>query len=269
MRKPFVLAPPSARSTSTPPGSRSRTSATWNAIPSSAARTTWARVVPRVIPLITPRASGVPVRRAEARERRHERDTARRLDGARQPLALSGVGENAKPVPQPLDRCAARENRALECIAARRGHRLEEPGGRRSALDSCVRKHEAARAVRRLRLAAVEAAVAEQGRLLVAGDPGDRERDAEQLGLADDLGGADEPGQQHRGRHRTGRAAPPTSRGCPGRGASSGTRSSGRWRARGRRSASRRARCRPSRKRAPSSAASVRASSHSSFVAEK
>ena len=44
-----------------------------------------------------------------------------------------------------------------------------------------------------------------------------------------------------RGRHRRARAAPRPSRACPGRGTSSGTRSSGRWRARGRRSASTRA----------------------------
>ena len=152
--------------------------------------------MPRVIPLIRPRASRVPVRRAEAGERRHEVDAVRRVDRARELLALGGVGEDAEPVAQPLDRGAAREDRSLERVAAGRGDRLEQPGRRRATLGAGVRQHEAARAVGRLRLAAVEAAVAEERRLLVAGDPGDRQRDAEQLRLADDLGRAHEPRQQ-------------------------------------------------------------------------
>ena len=138
------------------------------------------------------------MRRAEAGERRDERDAARRLDRERQSLALRGVRENAEPVPQPLDRGAAGQDRALERVAARGGRRLEQPEGRRPALGPRVGEHEAAGAVCRLCLAAVEAAVAEEGRLLVAGDPRDRERHAKQLGLADDLRGADEPGQQQR-----------------------------------------------------------------------
>ena len=152
--------------------------------------------MPRVIPLIRPRASRVPVRRAEAGERRDEVDAARRLDRPREPLALCRVGEDAEPVAQPLDGGAAREDGALERVAAGRGDRLQQAGRRRTALGARVREDEAARAVRRLRLAAVEAGVAEERRLLVAGDARDRERDAEQLRLADDLGRAHEPGQQ-------------------------------------------------------------------------
>src|SRR5438270_888630 len=58
IRKPLAVAPPSARNSRSSNGRASRTSATWNAIPSSVARTRCARVVPRVRPAIRPRASG-------------------------------------------------------------------------------------------------------------------------------------------------------------------------------------------------------------------
>ena len=48
-RNPFIAMPLSSFMTSS-------TSATWNAMPSSAARATWAAVVPRVIPAMRPRA---------------------------------------------------------------------------------------------------------------------------------------------------------------------------------------------------------------------
>ena len=143
--------------------------------------------MPRVIPLISAARLRVPVRRAQTGEGRDERDAARRLDRGRQPLALGSVGEDAESVAQPLDRGAAGENRALERVPARGSGRLEQPGRRRPTLGARVREHEATGAVGRLRLAPLEAAVPEERRLLVARDAGDRERDAEQLGLADDL----------------------------------------------------------------------------------
>ena len=145
----------------------------------------------------------------------------------------------------PLD-----EDRAFERVAAGRGDRFEQAGRHGLARFADVGEHEAAGAVGRLRLAALEAAVAEERRLLVARDPRDRQRDAEQLRLADDLGRAARAAAAAPGRRRTGRAARRPSRASRGRAASSATRSSGRWRGRGRRSASRRATSRRCRTRA-------------------
>jgi hypothetical protein len=61
-----------------------------------------------------------------------------------------------------------------------------------------VDEHEAARPVRGLSLASLKAAVADEGRLLIAGDTGDCDCRSEQLRLGDDFRGRHHP-RQHAG----------------------------------------------------------------------
>ena len=193
----MALAPPSARRTSTPLGKHVEHVGDLEGDRlERGSDKVRAGCVPRVIPLISPRASAFQCGEPRPANAGTNVTPPARVDRARQPLALGSVGEDAESVAQPLDRGAAREDRALERIAAGRSHRLEQPCRYWTALRSGVRQHEAARPVGRLRLAAAEAAVAEEGRLLVACDARDRHGHAEQLRLADDLGRAHEPRQQ-------------------------------------------------------------------------
>ena len=152
IRKPFALAPPSARRIPTGSGSNSRTSATWKAIASNAARTRCARVVARVIPLIRPRASASQVGRAQAGQGRDEGDAGGGINAPRELLALRRIRDQTEAVPEPLDRRAARQDRPLVGVA-RGGDGLEQPRGRRPPRLAHVREHEAAGAVRGLGLA--------------------------------------------------------------------------------------------------------------------
>jgi hypothetical protein len=136
------------------------------------------------------------VRRAEARERGDEEDVAGRVDLARERFAFGRIREHPEAVSEPLDRGAADEDRPLERISARCCGRAQESGGRRSPQVTDVDEDEATGAVRRLRLARVEARVAEERRLLIAGDSRDRQRRAEEVGLRDHLGRADDPRQK-------------------------------------------------------------------------
>jgi hypothetical protein len=138
-----------------------------------------------------PAGVGLPVRRAEPRERGHEVDAAVVVDGVCELSALGGVREQAEAVAQPLHRRARDEDRALErvlrrlSVEPRRGG-ADEACRRRTAVGSGVREHEAPRAVRGLRASRGERAVTGERGLLVASDPGDRDGRAEQLGLAHD-----------------------------------------------------------------------------------
>ena len=175
IRKPFADAPPSARSTAGRSGSASTTSATWWAIASSAARTRWARVVPRVIPATRPRASAShhgeprPVSAGtkvtppvEATLARAPRSRPRRRAGRGRRAATAAAA--------PLD-----EHRALERVAVG-GGRLEQAVRRRRRVVARVHEHEAAGAVGRLALARRVAALPVERRLLVARDAADRQR---------------------------------------------------------------------------------------------
>src|SRR5207253_8198578 len=97
-----------------------------------------------------------------------EDDAAGRLDAAREPVALRGVGEQAESVAEPLQRSAARQDGALERVAVRR-RRLQQPAGRRRRVVAGVNEQEAAGAVGGLRLPGRVAALAVERRLLVAG----------------------------------------------------------------------------------------------------
>ena len=147
-------------------------------------------MVPRVSPRDEPARVGVPVRRAEPGQRRHEDDAVGRVHRRRELLDLTCVGDQAEPVAQPLDCRTSDEHGSLEGVLRRFAHRdrrgrAQEPRGRRAACAARVDEDEAPRAVRRLGVALAEAALAEQRGLLIAGDPGNRNGRAEQARLGD------------------------------------------------------------------------------------
>ena len=83
-------------------------------------------VVPRVSPVTSPRASGVPPGAAEPGQRGHEVDAAGVARRSRRAPRVSAADPTStEPVAQPLHRRAAREHRALERVAVGRG-RLQE-----------------------------------------------------------------------------------------------------------------------------------------------
>ena len=69
--------------------------------------------VSRVRPMMSPRAYGIPVRRAEADERRHEVDAAGVRHGRRQPLDFGRAPNRLQAVAHPLHRGAGDEDGAL------------------------------------------------------------------------------------------------------------------------------------------------------------
>ena len=87
-----------------------------NAIDSTAARTRWARVVPRVMPVMVPRASGSQCGVPKPDERRHESDAAGVADAHGERLRLGRRRDDAEAVAQPLDRRAGDEHAALERV---------------------------------------------------------------------------------------------------------------------------------------------------------
>ncbi len=126
----------------------------------------------------------IPVRGAHADQRRHEVDTLGVRYLASERLDLLRVLYEAQPVTQPVDGRAGDEDGALEGIV---GLAANAPGdgGQKAALRQLgrlayVHQHEAAGAVGVLGHAGLEAALPEEGGLLVAGDAADGRLDAEE-----------------------------------------------------------------------------------------
>ncbi len=139
---------------------------------------------------------GVPVGRAEPGEGGDEVDAAGRLDRAGQSLGLGRIGDQAEAVAQPLHGGAGDEDGALERRHARLRRRGAEDAVRwRPALLALVGQDEAARAVGRLGLAGPEAGLAEERRLLVARQTGERHARSADLGLADHTARRHDPRQ--------------------------------------------------------------------------
>ena len=230
MRNRFAVAPPSARRISSSPGTASITSATWNAIASSAARAMCARVVPRVMPLIRPRASGSQCGDPSPVERGDEVDAVGRVD-----VAARAAPSRRRPRTARARRAATGSAAPLARIApssAYSGGRpgavatavLSRPSGAGPASAPTCASTKLPGAVRRLGLAGVEAALTEERGLLVAGDARDRQRLAEDRALGDHARGRAELGQQRAIDRRRARAARRPTRGARGRAASCGTR---------------------------------------------
>ena len=129
----------------------------------------------------------VPVRRAEPREGRHHAHAAGILHRARYLRRAPRVLDQAE-VDEPADELAAHERASLErvdrvAVGARRD-RGEQASARQARFVADVHEEEAAGAVRALGLAGREATLAEQRRLLVARNAGDR--DARVLPIEDE-----------------------------------------------------------------------------------
>ena len=153
-------------------------SAVWKAMLSSAARAMCARVRAAREADDGAARCRIPLRRAEAGEGRHEVDVAGVGHAGGQRLDVGGALDDAEAVAQPLHRGAAHEHAAFErVLAGRRGARPPSSAGggaRPAACVAGVHQHEAAGAVGVLGHARREAGLAEQRRLLVAGDAGQR-----------------------------------------------------------------------------------------------
>ena len=125
----------------------------------------------------------VPVRGAEAGERGHQVHTIVAPQALRERFGLSGLGDDAEPIAKPLHRRPGDEGAALERVAEAvadvPGDRREQATARGRRTLPSVREEETAGAVGVLRLARTKAGLAEEGRLLVADDPGDRDGRAE------------------------------------------------------------------------------------------
>ena len=148
----------------------------------------------------------IPVRRAEADEGRHEIDALGGIGLVGKRPGLGGLLDDTQAVAQPLHGGAGDEDRAFQRVGALAcelvgdgGEQLVFRGHRRGA---GVEQREAAGAVGRLDHAGFEAGLADGGGLLVAGDAGNRDGAAEQVGHAlAEFGGRILHLGQHRARH--------------------------------------------------------------------
>ena len=127
----------------------------------------------------------VPVRRAEPGQRGDEVDAVVGVQRGRQLLGLGRRGDDPEPVAQPLDRGAGDEDRRLVRVGGRAAD-LPRDRGQQPLLGlrhrgARVGEHERAGAVGVLAQAGLQAALAEQRRLLVAGHAGDRHLEAVEL----------------------------------------------------------------------------------------
>ena len=120
----------------------------------------------------------VPMWSPEADEGRDQEDSTTVRHGGRQRPSLGGALDDAQTVAKPLQRGAGDEDGALERVAQPAGspprHRGEHPRIRRHTLVARLHEHERTRAIGVLGHPDGGAGLAEQGRLLIAGDAADR-----------------------------------------------------------------------------------------------
>ena len=149
---------------------------------------------------------GVPVRRAEADEGRHEINLLGRIGLLRERVDLGRLTDEMQAVAQPLHRGAGNEDRALQRIGAPSGKLIGDGGeqavARAHRLGAGVEQGKAAGAVSRLDHARRKTCLPDGGSLLIAGDARDRDRAAEQFGHAvAEFSGGILHLRQHRARH--------------------------------------------------------------------
>jgi hypothetical protein len=150
-------------------------------MPSRVARARCADVVPRVIPVIVPRASGSQcgAPSPEPRQGRDEDHPVARGDALREALYIFGALDDAEAVSQPLHGGAGDESAPLERIRRlaldppRRGR--DEPVVAQDRPLADVHQRERARAVGTFRVPFAKARLTEEGSLLVTGDARDRQ----------------------------------------------------------------------------------------------
>ena len=161
-------------------GMVSSTSRTSKAMASRVARTMWARVVPRVMPMIRPRACGSQCGAPRPVSAGTNTTPSVSVDGRRDGRGLGRGADDLQPVAQPLHGRAGHEDGALEgvgqdAVGGAPGRRAEQPGVGALHRAPGVGQDERPGAVGALGVALVEAGLAEERRLLVARDAGDRQ----------------------------------------------------------------------------------------------
>ncbi len=275
-----LVSPPSTRRLSTSTLSRiaSTTSATRQAMPSSAARATWARGGAPADPGEHRPSVRAPPGRADPGESRQHPRASRVVGLARQRAERRrGIGESELAA-EPLEHRPGGEDAAVERVL---GPAVDHPGDRRQQatcglgdLFADVGKDEDAGPVGGLDPAGHDGAGPGEGRLLVDGLTAEREARPASAGG---------PGCRARRRSRGSRAGPPAgrrrsrragveARGHRSAGAGCARRSRGRWRSRrrgGRRGTRRRSPCEGCRASWASATASSCSSSQASLAAEK
>src|SRR3954469_10858228 len=156
-----------------------------------------------------PAGVGLPVRREQAREGRHDVQPAVVLHGLRELLDLGRRLDHLEVVAQPLHERPGDRDRALQAVdgvvvADLVAQRREHAALGLHRLRARVEQEEVAGAIRVLGLARRQAGLTERGRLLVAQVAGDRDaREAAGLNLAVDLARGVDLGE-HRGWHADG-----------------------------------------------------------------
>ena len=177
----LAAAPPSTRSSpaATPAVAISSSrSATWKAMASSAARARCARVEPAVSPVTRPRAAGS--QSGAASPLKAGTKVTPPASGTDAASASTSAARSITPerVAQPAHHVAGHEHRPVQRVgrapAEPPRHRRQQARRRRGALPARAGQHHGARAVGALGLAGGPRAVAEQRRLLVAGQRRDR-----------------------------------------------------------------------------------------------
>ena len=148
----------------------------------------------------------VPVRCAETSEGRDENHVLQRIGLGRQHPRVLGALDQLQPVAEPLYGRAGDEDRTLQRVGRAAvetvGDRGQELVVRRDRLSAGVQDGEAARAVCGFHHAWLETGLPHRRRLLVAGDPTDGDRRAEQRRLGrTEIAGAVAHLRQHRSRH--------------------------------------------------------------------
>ena len=126
-----------------------------------------------------------------ARARRRRRPSSRprgRAARSRRRVSIRPRPSRSHWTPAPPTRTAPSAANCRRRPGRNRGGRLQQPLRHRPCELADVREHEGPGAVRRLHLARCEAALAEQRRLLVAGDARERNGRPEQRRLGDDPG---------------------------------------------------------------------------------
>ena len=134
-----------------------------------------------------PPGKGIPVGRAQARQRRHDQHAAAVFHAPRKRLDLAGMPDHPQPVPEPTDKAPRHEHRSLEKIAG--GRRGWRPAGRKCArrrgeqavaaghrLVAGGEHQKCAGPVGGFRVTRPHAALPKRRRLLVAGAACDRNR---------------------------------------------------------------------------------------------
>ena len=150
----------------------------------------------------------IPIGRAQSRKGGHQIDAAGGIHLLGIVFRISGLADEAHLVAQPLDDGAAHKDRTLQCVLHLTAE-ADGDGGDKAVLaltgrPARVHEQETAGAVGVFGVPRLEAALAEQGGLLVAGDPGNGHVDALNVAVAVDLAGI-----AHLGQHGAGNAQLP------------------------------------------------------------